>query len=116
MRRLYLQYKRMVTSTVTETEFICRFAELDRKDNFSYHGKIALFDYFEQLEEDMGENIEFDCIAICCEYTEYENLKEFHKVYDKKQFPDFETIREHTEVIEISEVVEDSESFIIRDF
>jgi hypothetical protein len=100
-------------SNVTETEFVDRFVEMDRKENFSYHGRIALFNYFEELEEDMGENIEFDCIAICCEYSEYEDLKDFHKVYDKEDYPDMETIRDHTQVIEI---FEDSESFIIANF
>ena len=46
------------------------------KNNFSYEGKRALFDYLEQYEEDAGEKIELDTIALCCEYTEYEDLKE----------------------------------------
>ena len=29
-----------------------------------------LFDYFEMLEDDTGEQIEFDMIAICCEWSE----------------------------------------------
>jgi len=41
-----------------------------RPDNFSYEGQGVLFDYFEQYEDDTGEEIEFDPIAICCEYTE----------------------------------------------
>ena len=41
-----------------------------RPDNFSYEGQGVLFDYFEQLEDDLGEQIEFDPIAICCEYAE----------------------------------------------
>jgi len=97
---------------VNESEFVDRFALMDRKENFSYEGRLALFEYFEGLEEDLSEQIEFDCIAICCEYTEYENLKEFHGVYEKKDYPDLDTIRENTIVIGI----EDSEKFIIADF
>jgi hypothetical protein len=41
-----------------------------RPDNFSYEGLAVLFDYFEELEESMGEEIELDVIAICCDYTE----------------------------------------------
>jgi hypothetical protein len=63
-------------SNVTETEFIQRFYDL-RNDNFSYEGKKALFEYIEEIEDSTGEQIEFDCIAICCEYTEFENLKDF---------------------------------------
>ena len=46
------------------------------KNNFSYEGLHSLFDYLEQFEEDMGKEIEFDPVAICCEYSEYENLEE----------------------------------------
>ncbi len=41
-----------------------------RPDNFSYEGQGFLFDHFELFEEDMNEEIEFDPIAICCEYSE----------------------------------------------
>jgi hypothetical protein len=41
-----------------------------RPDNFSYEGQGILFDYLEQYEEETGEQIEFDPIAFCCEYTE----------------------------------------------
>ena len=30
----------------------------------------------------MGKEIDFDPIAICCEYSEYENLEEIKKTYD----------------------------------
>ena len=38
--------------TVQESYFIDRFAQMDRKENFSYEGKKALFEYLEQYEED----------------------------------------------------------------
>jgi hypothetical protein len=41
-----------------------------RPDNFSYEGQGFLFDHLEMFEEDMNEEIEFDPIAICCEYSE----------------------------------------------
>ena len=41
--------------TVTQTEFVDAFVKIGRENNFSYWGRIALFEYFEQLEEDMGE-------------------------------------------------------------
>ena len=97
---------------VTETRFIDRFSQMHRESNFSYDGRIALFKYFEEYEEDSDTEIEFDCIAICCEYTEYENLKDFHKDYDKDDYPDLDTLGEHTQVIEI----EDSDGFIIANF
>jgi len=51
------------------------------KDNFSYDGKRALYNYLEQYEDSTGEEIEYDPIAFCCDYTEYENLKELQQNY-----------------------------------
>jgi hypothetical protein len=47
-----------------------------RPDNFTYEGQGILFDWFEQLEDDLGEQIEFDPIAICCDFSEC-SLREF---------------------------------------
>jgi hypothetical protein len=46
-------------------------------NNFSYDALGLLFDYFEQLELDCGIEIEFDMVAICCEYeeTHWEDVK-----------------------------------------
>lgn len=52
-----------------------------RPNNFSYEGLRALFDYLEQLEEDTGEEIELDVIALCCEYSEIEEYEEAYKEY-----------------------------------
>lgn len=43
------------------------------KDNFSYDWLDALFEYFEQLESDIGQELDFDMVAICCDYSEYES-------------------------------------------
>ena len=43
---------------------------MNRTENFSYDGLEALFYLFEQLEQDSGEEMELDVIAICCEYAE----------------------------------------------
>lgn len=41
-----------------------------RPNNFSREGLEQLFDYFESYEQDTGEEIELDVIAICCDYVE----------------------------------------------
>ena len=69
--------------TVWENEFIDAFEEMGRGNNFSYEGKKALYNYLEDYEEQTGEEIELDIIAICCEYTEYENIEEFNDNYGK---------------------------------
>ena len=82
------------------------------KDNFSYEGRKALFDYLEELEDDTGEKIEFDPIALCCEYSEYENIQEFWNDYDKEDYPTIDKIEDNTAVIKI----QDSNKFIIQSF
>ena len=82
------------------------------KNNFSYEGRKALFDYLEELEDDTGEKIEFDPIALCCEYSEYENFKALKETYDNDEITNLETLRDFTTVIEI----ENSDKFIISDF
>lgn len=57
------------------------------KNNFTYAGKRALFDYLEQLEEDMGEEIELDTVALCCEYSEYESAWDAMEEYQPDDMP-----------------------------
>ena len=54
-----------------------RWFEQYRPNNFSREGLQCLFDFLEEFEEGTGEEIEFDPIALCCEYTEYEDIDEF---------------------------------------
>ena len=63
--------------------FRSRFKDYDRVGegkNFSWRGVDLLFEYLEQLAEDLGEPIELDVIGICCDFAEYsseELYKEF---------------------------------------
>ena len=56
-------------TTVSVYDFRRAF-ETTRPDNFSYEALGLMFDHFEELEQDTGEEIELDVVAICCEYTE----------------------------------------------
>ena len=99
---------------VTQSEFIDTFKQSElRKNKFSIPALHALFEYFEQYEEDTGENINFDMIAICCEYSEYSSLEEFNTSYSK-DFTSINQIQEETEVILINEG--DGNSFIVLDY
>lgn len=57
-------------TTLTFCGFRDAFRAYDRMEQFSYEGAKALFEYLEQYEEDTGEELELDVIALCCEYTE----------------------------------------------
>ena len=63
--------------TINKNQFINWFRRSDTYEhNFSYEGLSALFDYLEEMEESTGEELEFDPVALCCEYSEYESLND----------------------------------------
>lgn len=66
--------------TVNESRFLQAFKTL-RPDNFSRPALVALFDYLDQLEQDLGEEQELDVIALCCEWTEYRDAIEAAEAY-----------------------------------
>jgi hypothetical protein len=87
-----------------------QFSDAMIEQGFSYEGTKALFEYFEQYEQDTGEQMEFDPVAIRCDFDEYENLQEI-----KKNYQDIETLEDlqnHTTVIEIP----NSDRLIIQAF
>jgi len=96
--------------SINESNFRDEFQNYNRQDNFSYKGLGALYEWLEQYEEDTGEEVELDVIALCCEYTEYENLEEFVGNYGEG-YETIEDIEYKTTVIMI-----DNDSFIIQDF
>ena len=104
------QIKTGIYQAINESYFHDRFIEMGRKDQFSYNARQALFEYLENLSEDIGEPIELDVIALCCEYSEYANLAEFQKEYGA-EYKSIEDIEQETLVIKI-----DDESFIIQQF
>ena len=65
-------------------DFQDAFNKSDMKDNFTYEGQKALFEYLEQIEEDTGVAIELDIIAICCEWQEYKDLAAIQVDYPYK--------------------------------
>lgn len=76
--------------TVTEQEFIDAFVNMNREDNFTYGGRVALYEYLTELEEDCGIELELDVIAICCEYTEYADEDEAREAYSLEAHEDIE--------------------------
>lgn len=95
--------------TVNFSRFVDSFSDT-YKNNFSYEGKRALFDYLESLEEDTGEQIELDPVALCCDYQEFENFKEVQDQYS--DIKDLEDLENHTTVIK----VEGTDKIIIQGF
>jgi hypothetical protein len=65
---------------MTEYDFQNDFMKV-RPNQFSYNALQALWKHFEQYEEDTGEVLEFDPISICCDFTEYQDIKEIQENY-----------------------------------
>ena len=61
---------------ISSCEFSDLFARRGRSETFSYRAKIALFEYLTDLADDIGEPIQVDVIALCCEWTEYSSTAE----------------------------------------
>jgi hypothetical protein len=80
--------------TVTLHDFRSAFKNAGRDTQFSFDAQRLLFDYFEQVEEDTGEQIELDIIAICCEYTEENvlNVAEYYNI-DIEGIPEDEVLQ-----------------------
>jgi hypothetical protein len=66
-------------TTVSELQFVDSFRHAGRETQFSLPARRALFDHFEQVEEDSDTEITLDPIGICCEWAEYPSaLKAAH--------------------------------------
>lgn len=71
----------MIVQTVDFSIFVDAFAEYNRKDRFTHEALRALFDYLEDISENMGEDTKLDVIAICCDFTEYASATEAASEY-----------------------------------
>lgn len=79
------------------------------KNNFSYEGAKEVQDYYDSLSDSLGEDIEFDPIAWCGEFSEYKNLSEVLEQYDNIKTLD--DLKDHTTVREL-----DNGGLIVEDF
>lgn len=113
--------------TLTTENAASRLYE-DENADWSYAGARALVEYLEELEDDIGEEIEFDRVALRCEYTEYESAEEAVEACNSDDYEDLkeqsdgdaddlkelcmEYLQKHTTVILIPE----SDGVIIRKY
>lgn len=70
----------------------------DEYANFSPEGALALVEYLENLEDDLGV-IDFDKVAIRCEFSEYRTEEEALEEYD---IGTIEELEDETTVIKVS--------------
>tara|TARA_R110000787_G_scaffold254490_1_gene359785 strand:+ start:654 stop:950 length:297 start_codon:yes stop_codon:yes gene_type:complete len=95
--------------TINENQFIDAFEKL-RPNNFTYEGLSSLYNYLEEFENDTDKEVELDVIAICCDYTQYKNLKEYNEDY-QENCKTIEDVQNITSTVNI-----DNKSFIISNY
>jgi hypothetical protein len=86
-------------------DFIQEFKDFNPYQ-FSKDGLKALFEYLSDFEENTGEQIKLDIISLCCDFSEYKDLREYLKDYgnqhEENQNEDNEDFKQRIEE-EISE-------------
>ena len=65
-------------TTVNFSDFVDGFQKIGRGNQFSYDGLKLIFDYLQEIDE----NMDFDMIAICCNFTE-STLDDINNDFDK---------------------------------
>jgi hypothetical protein len=107
-------------TTINLHQFRDAFKRMDRTTQFSYEGLEVLFNGLEEYEEDTGEEMDFDVIALCCDFSEMtaEEIQRQYKVeHDVEDESDLqkcveEFLNQNTWVLGQTE----SGSFIFRQF
>jgi hypothetical protein len=82
---------------IKETVDQYRFSQVLRQDEsakWTRGATLALFDYYEQLSEDTGEDIELDPVAIRCEWSEYPSAVDVLRECDENHYQIFCGINE----------------------
>lgn len=95
-------------TTVSLYDFREAFRTCGRAEQFSYEGLEVLFDYLEQYEEDTGEELELDVVALCCDF--YEDTVEAIAANYSIDLTDREDEDEKAEVVR--EYLEDNGAFV----
>lgn len=67
--------------TTLSTSQAADLLKSDSNANWSRAGAYALVEHLEQLEEDTGTEIEFDAVAIRCDFSEYSSALEAAQEY-----------------------------------
>lgn len=72
---------------------------------YSLEGFDALFDYMESYSEDVGEDVEFDFIAWCCDFAEYKTAWDAMCEYQPDDMPTVDD-SEGMDLVELGEAQE----------
>ena len=105
--------------TIDKYEFVRDMDEYYHGNGFSYDGLLTLYDYLEELEEEIGEELEFDVIALHCQYEEISvndfltdyydevDIEEIFSIYNLKSVDEItaDVLYEYENLYEISRII-----------
>lgn len=116
-----------IVKTITDEYYFWYWIKEAKKNDSSYGNSFtleaakALQAYIEEMSEETGVNVEFDPVAWCVEFSEYDDFEGFQNDtgYTDKDgrhpgYPDItslDELRDHTQVIEC-----DNGHIIVQDF
>ena len=101
----------MIYRTINEYDFRQAFYAKGRENHFSYEALGALYDFYEELSEEV--DIELDVIAICCEWCEC-TQKELIADYQQDDDDDLESILDYLN--DNTFVIELDNSYLVQQF
>jgi hypothetical protein len=67
--------------TTLSTSAAAEILASDENSSFSRLGAYALVQHLEELEDSTGEEMEFDSVAIRCDFSEYDSLTDWAEDY-----------------------------------
>ena len=97
-----------IVMNVNSSNFVDQFQKYNRMDNFSYDALLLLFNYLEDLSEQLEAPITLDVISLCCEYSESDYLS-----IAQDYMIDLADVEEEDEQVEVvKEYLQDHGAFI----
>ena len=95
--------------TTLSTSDIAHALKEDKHANWSWAGARALAEYLEEYEEETGEELELDVVAIRCDFSEYSSLTAWAVDYfsDEAQRNDTIGADEDTDEDELEDMIRD---------
>ena len=94
LNRLSREHETMsIKKTITEQQFINEFMSI-RPDNFCYDSLRRLYEFYDEVYYDT--DMELDVIAICCDWTEYDN---YYQAVQEYGTDCYDTLEDNTIVL-----------------
>lgn len=88
-----------IIKTLDQFDFDNEFERMGRGTQFTTEALTALYDFYNEHSDNVGEPWELDVIAVCCDWTEYDNMEDALRAYN---LDDENDLYDHTTVIELS--------------